>query len=269
MKKVFTMFLAAIMICVLIIPAFAKEDTFSDSEDSYSVLERAADSIPNIDKNRSVRFCDLSSEAAACLEENGINTDCIGEIFYQETENEPALVAVSYGDNNQLVISTLTSFAKNEDGDYVKVPLFTIQNRAWAGTQISNAYPFTQLTVTSKLYLEYYFISLYEVYYRPYMLEFWYTNNNGYTPSVANFYADGIVRSKLCTYTGTNFTITESWYDWYTSRTVAAPSSGIHYTQLQYMTNGYCLDVPYYSGTQGYLYINGSKVTFTINYSSM
>ncbi len=267
MKKVFAMFLTIMLVCIFVMPVSASErSSASDMEISYAALERVTETFPNLDQGRSVRFCDLSTEALSCLEENGIDTDCIGELFCQDAAQDPALVAVSLADNNRIIISTLTGFAQNKDGDYTKVPILTIQDRAWAGTQVSNIYPFTQLTVTAKIYSEYYYISLSEVYYRPYLLEFWYTNNNGYSPSVTNFYAKGSVKGILYTYSGTNFTTNNHFYEWNASRTAAAPSSGIHYTQFQFMPSGYCIDSPYDSSTQGYLYINGNKSSFIINY---
>lgn len=266
MKKVFTMILTIMLVCIFMMPASAAEEsTAVDKEMTYSTLERVAETLPNLDKEKSARFCDLSEEAIACLEENGINTDCIGKIYFQDVENEPALVAISFEENNELVITTLTSFAQNETGEYVKVPVLTIQDRGWTNGGISGSYPFTELTVSAKISMETYYINLYTMYYRPYKVEFWYTNKNGYAPVVTNVYALGIVRGELCTYVGTTFTHTNTNYDWYDPLLIATPSAGTHYSQLQYMTSGNCLDIPYYAGIQGSLYINGSYVSYTIN----
>ena len=202
------------------------------------------------------------------LEENNIDTDSIGEVFYEMMDGVPTLIALYYENDDTLVLSTLTSFGKNEDGNYYRVAAPGSNRGTWFVGSPSDTYTYTELTVATSIYIYNYYVSVLELYYRPFQIVYSYTNNSGYSPTVTNFYSQGVVRGKEYTYSGTTFTPTGDFYDWYVSRTVTSPMAGVSYTATKYMPDGVCIYEPFTAYSNVSLYINGQYRTFTIYYWS-
>lgn len=266
MKKIITVLMAIIMILSIEESALAKDNTSLIMSVSYSALENATEKILSEDADEVILFCDLDEDVKDYLEDNNIDSNNVGEVLYKNIDGVPTMIALYYIDDGTLVLSTLTGYARDAKGEYIKTAAPGYTTRSWVSGSVSDTYPYTELTVTASIYISYYYVSALELYYRPFQLVFWYNNNSGYSPTVTNFYAQGVMRGKKYTYSGSTFTPAGTFIDWSVSRTVTSPTAGIHYTETQYMSDGVCMIEPYSGYTKGSLYINGTRQTFTINY---
>lgn len=262
MKKVLAVILVIVLACLYAVPTFATENTLPEFEASYTTLKQASDSILKGRSNSFTKFSDLTEDVIDYLEENNIDTDRIGEVFYEMIDGVPTLVTLYYEDNDTLVLSTLTSLSRDEEGNYNKVAAPGSNRSGWFVVYPTYEETYTEVTVTTSIYISNYLEDMLNLYYRPFQIVFSYTNNSGYSPTVTNFYSQGVVRGKEYTYSGTNFTPTGDFYDWSVSRTVTSPMSGASYTESNIMTNGICIYEPYTIYSKVSLYINGQRKEF-------
>ncbi len=115
-------------------PVSAKEKKGTSSEDSYALLENVASSFLGREPEDAVRFSDLSKEVKSFLEECDIDSDRIGKLYPPEDEDGTVLTAIYLLEDNRLVVTAMTGFSQNENGEYSKKSPLTPMNRSWTAT---------------------------------------------------------------------------------------------------------------------------------------
>ena len=262
MKKITAIFLSFILVFLFVTSASAKTDALDTIDASYESLEMVANKI--VEKNVDVsRFSELSTDSIDFLKENDIDTDKIGLVYYEENTDGSAIKILSFEDDNTVSSTTLTGFTCDESGEYRRTELPDLtRSVSWVDLNLNKDHYETKMILSVRVYYKCYYVSLAELYMRPYQLMFWYTNRNNYTPNVANLYVEAELYGGLFTYDSNDVYFQDEYTSWIATRYVTNPSAGVHYSKSQSMAANTCLEVinAQYSGN---MYIDYIYTTFT------
>ena len=253
MKKVLIVLFSVLLTALFLIPASAANQSES-IEAKYKSLREISNDLAKESRIGSAEFRELSEDAIEYLQGFDIDTDSVGEIYYEvDPDGILVLRALSLMSDDSIRITTVTSYGQDKDGNYRRFDNIDLINQissiSW---QYKDYYNYEDYNSTIRLYADLYTyqgtISISggtHTCLRPYQSSFKYKYlNTNYHPSITNYLGSiqvtGTLRHQDGSYITSNFV-------WATAYNLPAPVELTVYNRYNYLDSDEILDISGYS----------------------
>ena len=248
MKRYLILLFSLILTLLFVFPASAVAQNGS-IEEKYASLKAFSNELVKEEKIGSTEFRDLSSASAEYLQQFDINTDSVGEIYYEiDPDGVLVLKALTLLEDDSVRISTLTNYGKDNEGNYKRFNhtdlIDQIKSLSW---QYHDYYDKENYNSYITFLLDLYTFRATESYsgnnhtcIRPYQSSLAYIYRTSYHPSVTNYNgstkATGTLRYTDWTFITSNFT-------WSTAYNLSAPVDNTAYNRYNNLAADEMIDL--------------------------